>query len=391
MLNRRILRIKAMQALYGFYTTRESLKKVVRDDLKETFTPTALTHDMSDTEEIDAHRKQALRLYDENLEQKKLEKDDAIPKVVFDEVNSSIDQYYADVRKEVTQTKKLMLSQTHEIQDIYFRFLLLPGEFQFIEKQDQDKREMARIAKNDPWQFNLQKNPVIDALNTCEALQKEVTKKKLSWQEDSSTLRSWYKDILKKNEAFIEYQQNENPTIEDHQAAVAHLFKKVLFKHENILDFWQEEDLRWAENGQILKSMLSKTIQEYNPEAEEPIELKTISINEDDDFEFFEVIFDSTIKEDEYLEGLISEKTKNWDISRLAQMDRIILKMAIAEMMYCRSIPVKVTINEYIEVCKLYSTPKSKQFVNGILDVLANQLTSEGVIKKSGRGLIDNK
>ena len=75
----------------------------------------------------------------------------------------------------------------------------------------------------------------------------------------------------------------------------------------------------------------------------------------------------------------------------MAKTDRVILKLAIAEMMTCRSIPVKVTINEFIEISKNYSTPKSKQFINGILDVLANQLTSEGVIKKSGRGLIDNR
>ncbi len=391
MLNRRILRIKAMQALYGFYTTRESLKKVVRDDLKETFTPSPLTHDMSDTEEIDLHRKKALRLYDENLEAKELKADVNIPKIVLDEVNNAIDQYYKEVKKEVARTKKQMLDQTYEIQDQYFKFLLLPGEFQFIEKQDQDKREMARVAKNDPWQFNLQKNPIIEALNTCEELQKEVTKKKLSWQEDVAVLKTWYKDIIKTDEVFIEYQQKENPTIEEHQAIVAHLFKKLLFKNELIVAFWEEEDLRWSENSLILKSMITKTIQEYDAQAEEPIALKTISINEADDFEFFETIFNNTIKEDEYFQGLISEKTKNWDITRLAQMDRIILKMALAEMMYCRSIPVKVSINEYIEVCKQYSTPKSKQFVNGILDVLANQLTSEGVIKKSGRGLIDNK
>lgn len=391
MLNRRILRIKAMQSLYGFYTTRESLIQVVRDGLKEKFTPHALTHDMSDTEEIDEHRKLALRLYDENLKLRKLNSDESIPDVVFDAVANAIDEYYREVKNEIGRTKKSMLDSTKLLQRDYFKLLMLPGEFQFIEKQDKEKKEKAFVPKNEVWKYHFIDNPVIDALNTCQPLQKEITTNKLSWQEQSPVLKSWYRDIIRKNEALLAYQQKANPTKEDHLQAVVDLFKKVLFKNEIIDDYWEEDDLRWSENKAILKSMVVKTIQDYNDNSEEPFELKTISINEEDDFEFFELIYDGTIKEDAMIEGLIAQRTKNWDVTRLAMTDRIILKLAIAEMIYCRSIPVKVTINEFIEICKLYSTPKSKQFVNGILDVLANQLTSEGVIKKTGRGLIDNK
>ena len=102
------------------------------------------------------------------------------------------------------------------------------------------------------------------------------------------------------------------------------------------------------------------------------------------------VVLSNTKKEKE-LDDIIAKYTKNWDISRVAITDRIILRMSLAEMMTFHSIPVKVTINEFIEISKNYSTPKSKQFINGILDVLSNELTSDGVIKKSGRGLIDNK
>jgi N utilization substance protein B len=391
MLNRRILRIKAMQSLYGFYTTRESLIQVVRDGLKEKYTPHALTHDMSDTEEIDEHRKLALKLYDENLKLKKITPDEAIPDEVFDAASNAIDNYYREVKNEIGRTKKIMLESTRTIQRDYYKLLMLPGEFQFIEKLDKEKKEKALVPKNEVWKYHFIENPIIDALNTCQALQKEITANKLSWQEQSSDLKTWYRDIIRKEEAIIAYQQKANPTKEEHLQAVVDLFKKVLFKNEIIEEYWEEDDIRWSENRTILKSMVVKTLQEYSPENEEPFELKMISINEEDDFEFFELIYDGTIKEDAMIEGLIAQRTKNWDVTRLAMTDRIILKLAVAEMIYCRSIPVKVTINEFIEICKLYSTPKSKQFVNGILDVMANQLTSEGVIKKTGRGLIDNK
>jgi N utilization substance protein B len=87
----------------------------------------------------------------------------------------------------------------------------------------------------------------------------------------------------------------------------------------------------------------------------------------------------------------VAQKTKNWEFDRIAYTDRLILMLAICEMLKFPSIPIKVTINEYIEVSKNYSTPKSKQFVNGVLDVIAVDLQEQGLIKKSGRGLIDNK
>jgi len=119
--------------------------------------------------------------------------------------------------------------------------------------------------------------------------------------------------------------------------------------------------------------------------------LPELAINWEEDKEFFQNIFNLTVENDDDNRELISEKTKNWDIERVAATDKIILSMALTEMTNFPSIPVKVTINEYIDISKTYSTPKSKQFVNGLLDVLSKELTDAGRIRKSGRGLLDNK
>ncbi|MFT6972762.1 MAG: N utilization substance protein B [Roseivirga sp.] len=119
--------------------------------------------------------------------------------------------------------------------------------------------------------------------------------------------------------------------------------------------------------------------------------LPDFSNNWEEDKSFFEKIFKSAIENDEEYSEIIAAKTKNWEVDRLALTDQIILKMAIAEMLNFQSIPVKVTINEYIELSKNYSTPKSKQFINGILDVISVELKTIGKLKKSGRGLMDNK
>ena len=133
---------------------------------------------------------------------------------------------------------------------------------------------------------------------------------------------------------------------------------------------------------------MSKTLKSIDNDG---VELAPLSYQWEDDKQFFTEIFDATIEKESWTEKLVSEHADNWEMDRIAQVDMILLKMAVTEMINFPSIPVKVTINEYIELSKKYSTPKSKKFINGILDVLANHLTSNGTIKKSGRGLIDNK
>ncbi|EIM78788.1 NusB antitermination factor [Nitritalea halalkaliphila LW7] len=119
--------------------------------------------------------------------------------------------------------------------------------------------------------------------------------------------------------------------------------------------------------------------------------LPEIAMNWEEDKEFFQNIVNFTIANEDNHRDLIAKKTENWDIERVALTDKIILSMALTEMKQFPSIPTKVSINEYIDISKHYSTPKSKQFVNGLLDVLSKELTEAGEIRKSGRGLLDNR
>ncbi|MEM9896315.1 MAG: transcription antitermination factor NusB, partial [Bacteroidota bacterium] len=167
------------------------------------------------------------------------------------------------------------------------------------------------------------------------------------------------------------------------------LYTRVFFKSDPVLTYFASRLLFWEVNQAIIKSMLVKTLKHAAEEEEFP--LADITKNGEDDLKFFEMLFTKVINENDFLEDLIQRHTKNWDVERVALTDRILLKLASVEMMYAPSIPVKVSINEVIEISKTHSTPKSKQFVNGVLDVLSNELTSRGKIRKSGRGLIDNK
>lgn len=391
MLNRRILRVKAMQALYSFFTTQESLKEVIRERLESQFYPDPAKDDFAEADKFTARRKTASKLFDECLEKRSVAASESEDKELLAAVQTAIDAYYQELNKEKRGIRNTMLNDVDEINKLYLKLLALPLEFAHIEKLEKEKREKAYIHRESNWRWNLIGNPLIDALTKFEPFTKAVIDLKISWAEHLDQLRTWYKEVLQKDEVLIAYENQTAPSVEEHKEAIVHLFKKIIFKNESINEFLSETDIHWIENKPILKSLVAKTFQDYEQDLDPPYELRRVSHNEEEDMDFFESLFQDTLKRNKELDELIEKKIKNWDISRVALIDRIILKMAITEMMLFHSIPVKVTINEFIEVSKTYSTPKSKQFVNGILDVLANELTSEGVIKKSGRGLIDNK
>jgi N utilization substance protein B len=390
MLNRRILRVKAMQALYSYHLTRESLKDVVRDRMESHFDLDPAKDDFVDREKFALRRKKAGQLFNEGL--KIGEVPDGIEdEEIAEEVGAALSEYRRELNKEKRNIRGAMMKDITGLKNLYLKLVLLAQEFSHVEKLEKGRKEKSHLNKKQDYHYHFINHPIADALSKMEDFNKLIIDEKINWEEHLDTLRGWYKDIIIKDEDIAAYTKIEHPTIEQHRDAMAKLFKKIIFKNDTIDDFLSEMDIRWSENKAILKSLVAKTFQDYEPELTPPLELKEVIRNQEEDFPFFEELFDETLKNDLELGVLISENIKNWDISRVALMDLIILKLAITEMKVFRSIPIKVTINEFIEISKLYSTPKSKQFVNGILDVLSNELTSKGVIKKSGRGLIDNK
>ncbi|MFM7902515.1 MAG: transcription antitermination factor NusB, partial [Bacteroidota bacterium] len=145
----------------------------------------------------------------------------------------------------------------------------------------------------------------------------------------------------------------------------------------------------WAEALELVNSMVLKTIKVAHPDKKGAYELMAEFRDEEEDREFMEKLFTETVHHDNEYEKLVSERTKNWEVERIALIDVILLKMALCEILNFPNIPVKVTINEYIDISKDYSTPKSKAFINGVIDKLVIDLRETGAVKKSGRGLIE--
>ena len=149
----------------------------------------------------------------------------------------------------------------------------------------------------------------------------------------------------------------------------------------------EEESIFWVDDLDLASSMVIKTIKNINEEDEE-VDIMPVWRNDDDDKEFMVGLFTQTLAQGVLNEELIKEGAQNWELERIALIDRILMKMALAEAKTFESIPLKVTLNEYIELSKYYSTEKSHGFINGILDQLFTSLHESGDIKKTGRGLI---
>lgn len=394
MLNRRILRVKAFQNLYAFEQCKGSNLTIAKDFIRESFLPDLNSMEVQDKAALNRDAEEAIKLFDQNLENESLLKSSEAKPKIKQVVLEALKQYRNANEKDRQFMLKNMIISAERIPQLYLLAIeLLQAFAKHVEKEFEKKK---KFAGESPVAFgndlNLANNQVLKNLRESSSYRAAIARNNVNLDDIELEIKEWFRDYIKPSEAYQEYLKISNPTLEQDFEAADDLLKKVIFKNEVILNFFSEKDLNWTENKSVVRSLASKVLKNSSTMEESALDyLPEIAINWEEDKEFFQNIFNFTIENDAWSKNLIAQKTKNWDIDRLAFTDKIIISMAIAEMKHFPSIPVKVSINEYIDISKTYSTPKSKQFVNGLLDVLAKELTDSGQIRKSGRGLLDNK
>ena len=216
-----------------------------------------------------------------------------------------------------------------------------------------------------------------------------VNKYQINWHSDPELVKSIFIK-LKETKEYEAYLADPAENLESSKEIIKFIFRKVLLKNLNIIQAFEDKFINWPVDSEVMKGMIAKTVKNFN--SEDPFKNKLTPISADwaEDSRFVKDLFAYTVKNDAAYQELIAERTKNWESERIALMDTILMKMAICEMMNFPSIPVKVTINEYLELSKDYSTPKSNSFINGILDKILTDLKRTKSIKKIGRGLIED-
>jgi N utilization substance protein B len=382
-----------MQALYAVQKCEDANFELALDHIDEIFTPDLNSMEVQDRALLKQNAKTAKKVFKANFQSKQIKEEQDSNPEISSAVSDAINFFQTNVKKDITFIKKDMLEAVNTLLENYYLSLKLLEEFADLAKEDVEKRKN-RLADSGKQVFeselNLFHNKGIKIIKENDALQNEFTRFGTSWEDDLLDVQEWYRDLLKKADFYKEYTHKNEPSFEEDVEVLDKITRQLILKSEAITNFMAERDLYWEENKSALKSMLKKSIKSLD-EMMQHIELIELSANWEDDSEFFKNLFQETIVHNEEYEKIVSDFAQNWATDRIAIVDMIILKMAVAEMLNFPSIPVKVTINEYIELSKNYSTQKSKQFVNGLLDKISTSLEKEERIKKSGRGLIDNK
>jgi N utilization substance protein B len=393
MLNRRTLRVKAMQALYAVQKCNEANFELSKNYIDDFFQPDLNSMEVQDRQQLAENAKIAKRIFAENYKRESIKTDQDLNEAIKKSIIEAKDYYYRSVRNDHKHIKKHMLEATSRLTENYLLSLKLILEFAELSKNEyENKKKRASETNRQVFEseLNFYNNKLVNILKENEDLSTAFIRHDISWEDDELDVKDWFKEALKPADFYKAYINIANPSFEEDYKLLDQICKQLILKHEGISNFFEERDLYWAENKSALKSMLKKSLKSIEEDSSH-VELIELSSNWEEDKEFFEKLFITTEEQDDELQSIVAEYAKNWSAERITNTDMIILKMAVAEMMNFPSIPVKVTINEYIDLSKKYSTPKSKVFINGMLDKISSSLQNEGKIRKSGRGLIDNQ
>ncbi|MFM2208124.1 MAG: transcription antitermination factor NusB [Bacteroidota bacterium] len=293
--------------------------------------------------------------------------------------------FFQSDKKELSVAERELFRSIEKVHELYVYLLQF-----LLELADADESDASDLlTKYFPDQAELKASLRLSAFRFMHALRDSdsfkaaVRKCKTSWQKDRELVRRVFLE-LKKSSEFRAIITGED---KDESAFLQLIVRKYVEESDLMQHHVEEENLFWPEDLSFVSHMVNRTIRQFYDSGK--LEVFTSYRDEKDDREFVSALFHQTVLHNKEYEAAVSERTKNWDLERIALMDILILKMALAELVHFQAIPVKVTINEFIEISKEYSTPKSKQFINGIIDRLAADYREAGKIVKTGRGLME--
>lgn len=236
-------------------------------------------------------------------------------------------------------------------------------------------------------------NIFLNQLDQNRDLRKNINRLKINWADHKDIFRKIFL-AFRDTDEYKNYMNAPESNYKDDKEIAVNILTNGLLASDAFVSLFEEKNIYWADDIDTAVMMVLKTVKKWNKQMDEFESLPPLMISPDEEGDdliqdFVLKLFRKTIINSEEYSQLITKYAENWEYERIAFLDVILFKMALAEFIEFQSIPVKVTINEYIEISKEYSTPKSRQFINGLLDKMANDLKQEGRIKKMGRGLVE--
>ena len=298
---------------------------------------------------------------------------------------------YAFNRREdvsLTQAETELMFSIGKSYDLYHYLMLLVLELADIAGEKIDQALQKRIPSHEDLnpKRRFVDNQVIAQLRKNIEFKNYISTKKLSWVNNSHIPRLLYNKMIVW-ETYEEYMASENTNYVLDKKFIIRLITEHFSNSEDLQSNLEEQSIYWNDDMEYISSMVEKTLKKFKTDSADTTPLMPLFKNAEDE-EFVKILFRKAILHSKKCSELIDKNTTNWEVDRIALMDILVMQLAITEILEFPEIPVKVTLNEYIEIAKYYCTSKSSTFVNGILDNIVKEIRGEGLFNKFGRGLV---
>ncbi len=292
--------------------------------------------------------------------------------------------YYQNSGKTIDVAEKELRFSLSKAYDLYNFLLQLMAEVRrHALRISEAKQERAKRLKKDNTDWidrKIAENRVLKQIDENKQLQENLAKSKLSWVGQESFIKKFYAAVID-SETFTNYLKIEAPTYADDKEMVRRIYKTLVVGNEDIDAILEEISLYWNDDKEIVDSFVMKTIKRFTEESDENQPLLP-EYDSNDDRDFAINLFRNTLEKADTYRELIKKNTKNWEFNRLTLMDVIIMQIALAEIITIPTIPLNVSFNEYLDIAKIYSTPKSASYINGMLDNIVKKLKAEKKLLK---------
>ena len=291
--------------------------------------------------------------------------------------------YYQNGGKNLDTAEKELFFSLSKAYDMYNYLLLLMVEItkQAERKQSAAKNKLLPTAEELYPNTKFVDNRFIAQLEVNKQLLEFSETQKKTWDNEAEFVKGLCEKIMA-SDIYKEYMASETSSYEEDREFWRKLYKRIIFNNDELDQVLEDQSLYWNDDKEIVDTFVLKTIKRFEEKNGAKQELLP-EFKDEDDQDFARRLFRRTILNADYYRHLISENTRNWDLDRVAFMDVIIMQIALAEILSFPNIPVSVTLNEYVEIAKLYSTPKSGSFINGTLDGIVNILKKENKLTKN--------
>lgn len=300
---------------------------------------------------------------------------------------------YAFSKKEsatIADIEREILQSMNKSTDLYYETLSLLIEIRRKAFFKIDTARNRRFASNKDLNPNTRfiENPVFDIIENNKKFQSYINNNMISWNDSQETVLYFYNKMLQWPK-YQAYMNKPAVTFKDHKQIVLDIFSDFIIQDDIYFQMLEEKSIYWNDDFELVLSIVYKTLWHIQENMTEEAEILFPIYKPLEDAEFARTLarkafleFDSNIQ-------LIDQHTKNWELERISEMDKLIMGCAVSELKNFPSIPIKVTLDEYIEISKTYSSPKSGAFINGVLDKIVKQLKEANQIVKTGRGLVE--